>query len=98
MIASSLSIPLRFYYSHWMTYFFLGSVSIAGRAAAIAWLIFLNLQVSDSLFITQDGYAGLLRTSLIFLILQSVLIFEKCKYYRTKKQIEDSFAQRMISV
>lgn len=98
LVASALSIPLRFYYNHWIVYNCLAGTSIASRAVALAWIIILNLEVSDQFFITQDGYAVLLRTSLIFLILQSVLIFEKCKFYRTRKQAEELLLDKMTRV
>lgn len=74
-VASALAIPLRFYFHHWIIFFVMQGLAIAARLGAIVWIEVLNGQISDELFITQEGYAGLMRTSLIFAILQMILIY-----------------------
>lgn len=98
LLPTVLSIPLTFYYYHWRIYFVLAALSIAGRVAAIIWVVVINFSTSDQLFLTEDGYVSLVRTSLIFLALQAVLIFEKNKFYRTRRQANEMQVQRLIRV
>ena len=75
LIASALSISVRFYFHYWVFFFAVQGVAATCRLGAIIWIVILDNQTSDELFITLEGYAGLMRTSLIFLILQAVLIY-----------------------
>ena len=75
LIASALSISIRFYFHYWVFFFAVQGVAATCRLGAIIWIVILDNQTSDELFITLEGYAGLMRTSLIFLILQAVLIY-----------------------
>lgn len=98
VVSCGLSLPTSFYFKHWIIYNIIGLLSLVGRVTMLIWIMILNFEISDELFMTQEGYAGLMRTSLIFLILQAILIYEKCNFFRTQKEVSDLQVYRLIRV
>lgn len=97
-IASALTIPLKFYFYHWILFFSIHGIAIISRMVGIVWIIILDNQVSDELYLTVEGYASLMRTSLIFLILLLILVYQKCRYYRTRKEAAEVNLQKLVLI
>lgn len=97
-LSTVLSISLTFYYYHSNLYFISAGLSILTRIIIISFLVVLNYSTSDELFLTQDGYATMMRTNLIFLILQAVLVLEKHKFYRTKKEVQEMQEAKLSTI
>ena len=58
-----------------MIFYVAQGMAMLSRVGAIIWIVILDSETSDELFITMQGYAGLMRTSLVFVILQAILIY-----------------------
>jgi len=80
-----LSIPISFYYNYTVAYSIIGILAILSRLISMILLQKLYNTPSEELYLTGDGFLCLIRTALIFIFVECVLIFEKCHYYLTKK-------------
>lgn len=77
------SIPLSFYYYHPIAYSVIGILAILSRFLSMIWLQKIYNTPSDELYLTPDGFLCFLRTALVFIFIECVLIFEKYHYYLT---------------
>ena len=75
LINVGLSISIRIYYNYPKTFHVSALLSILSRAAAIIMIVRLNNEVSDQIYITEEGYLKLFRNSAVFILMQIALIY-----------------------
>lgn len=75
LVNIGLSISIRFYYYYPTTFHVLALFSIVSRTTAIIMIVKLNNEVSDQIFITEEGYLKLFRNAIVFILMQIALIY-----------------------